>query len=49
MELVLYGVALLLFIAVACYVGARAIGIAWYRTKLEYMRSVFREGDQNGK
>jgi hypothetical protein len=34
---------------VVCYVGTRAAAIAWFRTKLEYVRSVMKEGANNGE
>lgn len=41
---------ILLFLAVGAYVVSRAASIAHFRTKLEYIRSIFREGEQrNGR
>lgn len=46
---VLAAVGTLLFLAVSAYIVSRAISIAHFRTKLEYIRSIFREGEhRNG-
>lgn len=38
------------FIVAVCYAGSRAASVAYFRTKLEYIRSVIREGsERNGK
>lgn len=31
-------------LVVTCYAGSRAIAVAWFRTKLEFIRSVLKEG-----
>ncbi len=34
---------------VVSYIASRAVAVAWFRTKLEYLRSVMKEGRENGE
>lgn len=48
-EITVAGLGALLFLAVCAYVIARAASLAHFKTKLEYYRSMFREGERNGR
>lgn len=43
-ELITYGVLGIIIVAIGGYAFSRAVALAWFRTKLEFVRSVIREG-----
>ena len=43
-QIALWTTAGVIVIVATCYAGSRAIAVAWFRTKLEYLRSVMKEG-----
>lgn len=48
-EVLMVALGTLLFLAMCAYVIARAVSIAHFRTKLEYFRSLLRQGEnRNG-
>jgi hypothetical protein len=48
-EVVLWTAAAVIVIVATCYIGTRLAAVAWFRTKLEFIRSVMREDNRNGK
>jgi hypothetical protein len=48
-ENLLWGALGIIAFVLLCYAGSRAAAVAWYRTKLEYLRSVMKEGNRNGE
>jgi hypothetical protein len=44
------GVLIIILLVIGGYACSRAVALAWFRTKLEFVRSVIREGARgNGK
>jgi hypothetical protein len=47
-EVIELAVILIILLVIGSYACSRAVALAWFRTKLEFVRSVLREGSPNG-